>query len=172
MTDKVKIGIAKIIESGSRAPSNLSQGPEAMEGGGLPQLLERLGCDLVESKTATLIPEEEKEYGTWHRLGLANRHLRDIVADQRRSGLFTLGLLSNCNALMGMLAGHQHGGPTKRPLRVGLIWIDAHMDANPCATSPSGRSQLMFMPESQMIHGPLKTRIASVEIRNGFHRLR
>ena len=138
MTDKIKIGIAKIIESGSRAPSNLSQGPEAMEGGGLHRLLEKLGCDLVESKTATLTPEEEKEYGAWHRLGLANRHLRDIVADQRRRGLFTLGLLSNCNALMGMLAGHQHGGPTKRPLRVGLIWIDAHGDINTPDTTLSG----------------------------------
>ena len=95
MTGKLKIGIAKIIESGSRSPSNLSRGPEAMESGGLHELLEKLGCDLVESRTATLTPEEEKEYGAWHRLGLTNRHLRDIVADQRRNGLFTLDLLSN-----------------------------------------------------------------------------
>jgi len=138
MDEKFKIGIAKIIEGGSRTFSNLSQGPEAMEGGGLHKLLEDINCELVESKTAVLTPEEEKEYGAWHRLGLANHHLREIVADQRRRGLFTLGLLSNCNALMGMLAGLQNSGPTKRPLRVGLVWIDAHGDINTPDTTLSG----------------------------------
>jgi len=138
MGEKIKIGIAKIIEGGSRTFSNLSQGPEAMESGGLHELLDKIECELVESKTAVLTPEEEKEYGAWHRLGLANYHLREIVADQRRRGLFTLGLLSNCNALMGMLAGLQNSGPTKRPLRVGLVWIDAHGDINTPDTTLSG----------------------------------
>jgi len=138
MGEKIKIGIAKIIEGGSRTFSNLSQGPEAMEGGGLHEFLEKIECELVESKTAVLTPEEEKEYGAWHRLGIANYHLREIVADQRRRGLFSLGLLSNCNALMGMLAGLQNSGPTKRPLRVGLVWIDAHGDINTPDTTLSG----------------------------------
>jgi hypothetical protein len=99
MVYKPKIGIAKILETGSRTDSDFARGPEALESGGLKELLEETGCTLVESKTATLTPEEEEEYGTWHRLGLANRHLAEIVADQRRRGLFTLGLLSNCRAL-------------------------------------------------------------------------
>ena len=94
--------------------------------------------EVAESQTAALTPDEEKEYGTWHRLGLASRHLADIVADQRRRGLFTLGLLSNCNGLMGMLAGLQRSGPTSRPLRVGLVWIDAHGDFNTPETTLSG----------------------------------
>ena len=109
-----------------------------MENGGLHKLLNKIGCELIESKTAQLTPDEENEYGAWHRLGLANRHLRDIVAKQKRNNLFPLGLLSNCNALIGMLAGLQNSGQTKRPLRVGLIWIDAHGDINTPDTSLSG----------------------------------
>ena len=138
MADKTTIGIAKLLETGSRTASNFAQGPDAMEKGGLLELLEEKDCTLVESRTAALTPDEEKEYGAWHRLGLASRHLADIVADQRRRGLFTLGLLSNCNGLMGMLAGLQRSGPTPRPLRVGLIWIDAHGDYNTPETTLSG----------------------------------
>jgi arginase len=74
----------------------------------------------------------------WHRLGLANGHLSEIVAGQQREGRLSLGLLANCNALMGMLAGLQHSGPTRRPLRVGLVWIDAHADFNTPETTLSG----------------------------------
>ena len=138
MADKPRIGIAKLLETGSRTPSNLAQGPDAMERGGLLELLDEIGCQVAESRTARLTPKEEKEYGAWHRLGLASRHLAEIVADQRRNGLFTLGLLSNCNALMGMLAGLQRSGPTSSPLRVGLVWIDAHADYNTPETTLSG----------------------------------
>lgn len=138
MFENIRMGIAKLIETGSRCPSNLAQGPEAMEKGGLYQLLGGMRCEVVESRTAELTPEEEKEYGAWNRLGLASRHLALIVAEQRRRGLFPLGLLSNCNGLMGMLAGLQHSGPTQKPLRVGLVWIDAHGDFNTPETTLSG----------------------------------
>ena len=35
-------------------------------------------------------------------------------------------------------AGLQHSGPTRRPLRVGLVWIDAHADFNTPETTLSG----------------------------------
>ena len=135
---EIPIAIAKLLETGSRSPTQLHEGPEAMERGGLHGLLEKLGCTVADSRMATLTAEEKREYGAWHRLGLASRHLADIVADQRRRGLFTLGLLSNCNGLMGMLAGLQRSGPTSRPLRVGLVWIDAHGDFNTPETTLSG----------------------------------
>lgn len=109
-----------------------------MEKDGLFELLGDIGCEIIESRTATLTAEEEKEYGAWHRLGLASRHLANIVSNQRRKCLFSLGLLSNCNGLMGMLAGLQHSGPTSRPLKIGLIWIDAHGDFNTPETTLSG----------------------------------
>src|SRR4029077_4245312 len=39
---------------------------------------------------------------------------------------------------MGMLGGLQHSGPTARPLRVGLVFIDAHGDFNTPETTLSG----------------------------------
>jgi arginase len=39
---------------------------------------------------------------------------------------------------MGMLGGLQHSGPTEDPLRVGLVWIDAHGDFNTPETTLSG----------------------------------
>lgn len=136
--EKIGIGIAKLSLSGSRGGTEASSGPDLMESGGLMELLEGAGCSVKDSRSAVLTPEEEKHYGAWHRLGLASRHLTDIVADQRRSGLFTLGLLANCNGLMGMLAGLQHSGPGWKPLKVGLVWIDAHGDINTPETTLSG----------------------------------
>ncbi len=49
-----------------------------------------------------------------------------------------MGLLANCSALMGMLGGLQHSGPGARPLRVGLVFIDAHGDFNTPETTLSG----------------------------------
>ncbi len=136
--ERVGVGIAKMPYTGSRAGPEVSEGPDAMENGGLRDLLEDLGCGIKDTKTATLTPEEEKHYGAWHRLGLASRHLCEIVADQRRRGLFTLGLLANCNGLMGMLAGLQRSVTGWRPLRVGLVYCDAHGDFNTPETTLSG----------------------------------
>ncbi len=136
--EKIRIGIAKLPVTGSRAGSEYSNGPEAIEGRGLIALLGNMSCTVEDSRTASLTPEEEGEYGTWHRLGLASRHLADIVADQKRRGLFTIGLLANCNGLMGMLGGLQRSGPYRRPLRIGLVWIDAHGDINTPETTLSG----------------------------------
>jgi arginase len=135
---KTRINIAKLPHTGSRAGPETSEGPEIMEKGGLRQLLEEMNCTVESSETAELTSEEQGQYGTWNRLGLASRRLAEIVASQRRRGLFPLGLLANCNGLMGMLAGLQRSGPTGRPLRVGLLWIDAHADYNTPETTLSG----------------------------------
>ncbi|MFX0204540.1 MAG: arginase family protein [Candidatus Hodarchaeota archaeon] len=134
----LQIGIAKLKQSGERCFEQYIEGPEAIEKGGLWEFLEKKGCIIVESKTAELTPEEAKQYGAWHILGLASHHLADIIADQRKRGLFTIGLLANCNGLMGMLGGFQRSGPNWESLRVGLVWIDAHGDINTPDTSLSG----------------------------------
>jgi arginase len=134
---KTRIGIAKLSQTGSRAGPETSEGPEIMEEG-LRPLLEEMNCSVEASVVAELTPEEKGQYGTWNRLGLASRHLAETVASQRRHGLFTLGLLANCNGLMGMLAGLQRSGSAVRPLRVGLLWIDAHADYNTPETTLSG----------------------------------
>jgi len=133
----MKVSIAKLLHTGSREGPELSQGPDDMERG-LEKLLERLGCSVAESRTARLTSEEERHYGAWHRLGLASHHLCEIVSDQRKRGLFNIGLLSNCNGLMGMLAGLQRSGASWKPLRVGLVYCDAHGDFNTPETTLSG----------------------------------
>ena len=138
MSNDIKIGIAKLMETGSRYPSNFFQGPEAIEEGGLHDLIKEMGFQVVESCLADLTTEEKKEYGAWHKLGIASRHLANIVTNQKRNGLFPLGLLSNCNGLMGMLAGLQNSGSGNKPLKTGLIWIDAHGDFNTPETTLSG----------------------------------
>ncbi|MFQ6053056.1 MAG: arginase family protein, partial [Candidatus Bathyarchaeia archaeon] len=136
--EEIRIGISKLLHTGSWAGPELSEGPEIMERGGLGELLESMGCRVAESETARLTPEEEQHYGAWHRLGLASRHLGEIVAGQIRRGLFPIGLLSNCSGLMGMLAGLQRSGDSWRQLRVGLVWCDAHGDFNTPETTSSG----------------------------------
>ena len=64
--------------------------------------------------------------------------VRPQVAEMRKSGHLPIGLLANCSSLAGMLAGLQHSGPTARPLRVGLVFIDAHADFNTPETTLSG----------------------------------
>ncbi|MHA2378246.1 MAG: arginase family protein [Candidatus Thorarchaeota archaeon] len=134
----MKVGIAKLTQSGDYVLESLADGPNTVEQGGLWEVLEESGCVIVESKTAELTAEERNQYGTRHLLGLASRHLADIVAGQPQKGLFTIGLLPSCSGLMGMLAGFQMSGPSRKPLRVGLVWLDAHADINTPETSLSG----------------------------------
>ena len=135
---QLQIGIAKLLQGGERYIDQLTEGPEAIEVGGLKELLKKNESVLIESKTANLTPEEANQYGAWHLLGLASYHLADIVATQQKKDLFTLGLLANCNGLMGRLGGFQRSGPNAKPLKVGLVWIDAHGDINTPETSLSG----------------------------------
>jgi arginase len=135
---KIRVVIVKNPYSGSRSGPELSEGPDILEDGGLKELLEKTGCIVEKIKDVRLTQEEDKDYGVWHRLGLANGHLCEMVATNEKEGFFNVGLLANCNSLMGMLAGLQHSGPGRRPLRIGLVWIDAHGDFNTPETTLSG----------------------------------
>jgi arginase len=102
------------------------------------EVLREMNIDLASKNSIDLTDEEKKQYGVWHRLGLADAHLGRAVAPLVGDGVFTLGLLGNCNSSLGMLAGLQHSGPDGAPLKVGLIWIDAHGDFNTPETTLSG----------------------------------
>lgn len=135
---KIKVGLPKLTYSGHLGRTEVDGGPQTMEEGGLVPLLESLGCSIEESVYAKLTSEQEKVYGARLRLGLASSNLADIVAKQIQEGILPIGLLANCNGLMGMLAGHQRASGSWKPLRVGLVWIDAHGDFNTPETSLSG----------------------------------
>jgi arginase len=132
------VSLIKMPYRGERNLPDLSDSPDYLERGGLQKLLDQHGWRVRSTTTAALTPEEQKAYGEWNRLGLANGHLAQIVAAEIKEGGFPVGLLANCSALMGMLGGLQHSGPTPVPLRVGLVFIDAHGDFNTPETTLSG----------------------------------
>lgn len=135
---------------------NDSEGPKYMAEGGLVALLEKSGCELKSLDTVALTKEEQAEYGAWNRAALESRHIGQLVSGNRQSQGLVLGLLTNCSDLLGMLAGLQHLAPAEgpsppgetkdrrqglaglKPLRVGLVYFDAHADFNTPETTLSG----------------------------------
>ena len=132
------VALIKMPYVGERNVAELSGGPDYLEQGGIQNLLTEQSCQTKAVSTVSLAPDEEKAYGSWNRLALANGDLAKIVATERRAGFLPVGLLANCSALAGMLSGLQHSGPSGRPLRVGLVFIDAHADFNTPETTLSG----------------------------------
>jgi arginase len=143
---KVKVAVVR----------NDSDGPKYMAEGGLLPLLEKLGCEVAGPETIALTKGEEAEYGAWNRDALESRHIGELVAKNVQGEGLVLGLLTNCTDLLGMLAGLQRLGPARerpdsgregerreglaglKPLRVGLIYFDAHADFNTPETTLSG----------------------------------
>lgn len=119
------------------SPTGISSGPNTMANGGIQQILEGMGAT-VRIDEAALTTDEATEYGAWKRLGMALGHFADIVAKNERDGYFTVGLLATCPSMPGLVAGLQHSGPTRRPIRIGMLWLDAHPDFNTPETTRSG----------------------------------
>lgn len=133
-----KVALIKMPYVGERNTNEQSGGPDYLEQGGIQERLVERGCRAKPVSTVALPPEDRKAYGEWNRLALANGVLGKQVAELRRAGYLPIGLLANCSALPGMLAGLQHSGSSSRPLRVGLVFIDAHADYNTPETTLSG----------------------------------
>jgi arginase len=119
------------------SPTGISFGPNTMANGGIQQILEQMNVT-VRIDEAALTPDEATEYGAWKRLGMALGHFADIVAKNERDGYFTVGLLATCPSMPGLVAGLQHSGPTRRPIKIGMLWLDAHPDFNTPETTRSG----------------------------------
>ena len=137
-TKPVRVALVKMPYVGERNVPDTSRGPDYLDEGGIRKLLEQLGVQVKPTDTVALTPEEEKAYGAWNHLALAAGDMAKIVAEERRSGFLPIGFLANCNGLLGMLSGLQHSGPTAKPLRVGMVFIDAHGDFNTPETTLSG----------------------------------
>ncbi len=129
-----KIAIIQNPYAGDRATQEYAQGPEILT----KEAKTRLGSSIKLVPAVKLSADEDKEYGRWHRFGMANGHLGELVSKTVKEGYFPIGFLANCSSIMGMLAGLQHSGPTRRPLRIGLVFIDAHGDFNTPETTLSG----------------------------------
>ena len=130
---KVRVALAKQPLS----PTGPSKGPATMASGGIQPILEQMGAT-VRVDEARLTPEEDTEYGGWKRLGMSLGHFADIVTRNERDGYFTVGLLATCPSMPGLVAGLQRSGPTREPLKIGMLWLDAHPDFNTPETTRSG----------------------------------
>jgi len=119
------------------SPTGTSVGPTTMANGGVQELLAKMGATvrLAESKLST---DQSTEYGAWKKLGWALGDFARIVAQNERDGFFTVGLYATCPSMPGMVAGLQHAGPDGKPLRIGMLWLDAHPDFNTPETTRSG----------------------------------
>ena len=130
---KIRVALAKQPLS----PTGRSTGPVTMAEGGIQKILAEMGA-VVRLDEAKLTAEEDKEYGGWKRLGMSLGHFADIVSKNERDGYFTVGLFATCPSMPGMVAGLQHSGPTREPLRIAMLWLDAHPDFNTPETTRSG----------------------------------
>jgi arginase len=119
------------------SPTGTSAGPNTMANGGIQQILAGSNA-VVRVQEVELTPAELTEYGAWKKLGWALGHFSDIVAQNERDGYFTVGLLATCPSMPGLVAGLQHSGPSGKPLRIGMLWLDAHPDFNTPETTRSG----------------------------------
>jgi arginase len=108
-----------------------------MAEGGIREILAGLGAT-TRVETIGLTAQENTEYGGWKRLGMALGHFADVVAGNEREGWFTVGLLATCPSMPGLVAGLQRSGPPGKPLRIGMLWLDAHPDFNTPETTRSG----------------------------------
>jgi arginase len=114
-----------------------SVGPQTMASGGIKNELAKLGATVRENEIK-LTPQQEPEYGGWKRPGYALGHLGRAVQANVRDGYFNVGLLGTCPSMPGMVAGLQRSGPTSTPLKIALLWLDAHPDFNTPETTRSG----------------------------------
>ncbi len=135
-TGAVQVALVKMPYTGARNVAEISGVPDYLEGGGLGRQLGRMGATVRRVDEVRLTSEQQREYGEWHRMGLANGHLAKIVADNVKRDQLSVGLLANCTSLLGVLGGLQHA--TSEPQRVGLVFIDSHGDFNVPETTLSG----------------------------------
>src|SRR5438309_7658062 len=134
----VRVALVKMPYVGERNVPDTSRGPDYLEQGGIQKLLEAQGIQTKPVSATALTADEEKAYGSWNKLALASGDLAKLVSEERRSGYLPVGLLANCNGMLGMLSGLQHSGPGAKPLRVGMVFVDAHGDFNTPETTLSG----------------------------------
>jgi len=119
------------------SPTGISTGPSTMANGGIQQALAKMDA-VVRIEEAKLTADEATEYGGWKKLGMALGHFAEIVEKNEREGFFTVGLLATCPSMPGLVAGLQHSGPTREPIKIGMLWLDAHPDFNTPETTRSG----------------------------------
>ena len=134
----VKVDVIKNPYSGARNVPELSTNPDYIHAAGLERLIDEWGGELIRPIQDTrLTGEQERQYGEWNRMALANANFAETIRAGLQDDLITIGLEANCNDLLGMLAGLKYDS-AGNARRVGLVFIDAHGDFNTPETTLSG----------------------------------
>jgi arginase len=135
---QVKVDVIKNPYGGSRNVPELSTNPDYIHAAGLERLINEWGGELIRPiQDVRLDAEQERQYGEWNRMALANANFADRVREGLQDDLITIGLEANCNDLLGMLAALKYDSDGNAR-RVGLVFIDAHGDFNTPETTLSG----------------------------------
>jgi arginase len=133
------IGVPLDLGAGRRG---VDMGPSAFRVAGIDERVRSLGYDVVDSgDLAVKIPETQApgdpRMKYLKEIKGVCEDLRDRVEAALAQGSMPVVLGGDHSIAMGTLAGlsrHYHA----RKEKVGLIWFDAHADANTAETSPSG----------------------------------
>ena len=135
---EVLVDVIKNPYGGARNVPELSTNPDYIHAAGLERLIGEWGGELIRPvQDIRLDAKQERQYGEWNRMALANANFADAVREGSRDDLITIGLEANCNNLLGMLAGLKYDSDGSAR-RVGLVFIDAHGDFNVPETTLSG----------------------------------
>lgn len=136
--DVVKVDVIKNPYGGSRNTPELSTNPDYIHAAGLERLLDSWGAELIRPvQDVRLKPEQERNYGEWNRMAIANANFADVVREGLQDNLITIGLEANCNDLLGMLSGLKYDSDGNAR-KVGLVFYDSHGDFNVPETTLSG----------------------------------
>ena len=136
--DTVKVDVIKNPYGGSRNTPELSTNPDYIQAAGLERLIGTWGGELIRPiQDIRLTLEQERQYGSWNRMALANANFADAVREGLRGEMITIGLEANCNDLLGMLSGLKYD-VQGNARKVGLVFFDSHGDFNVPETTLSG----------------------------------
>jgi arginase len=133
------IGVPLDLGAGRRG---VDMGPSAFRVAGIDQKIRSLGYEVVDAGDLRVKIAETQVAGDPHLKYLKEikevcEDLRDRVEAAVAKGSLPVVLGGDHSIAMGTLAGlsrHYHA----RKEKIGLIWFDAHADANTAETSPSG----------------------------------
>jgi arginase len=136
--ETIKVDVIKNPYGGGRNVPELSTNPDYIHAAGIERLIEGWGGELIRPVQDTrLKPEQERQYGEWNRMALANSNFAETVREGLQDDLITIGLEANCNDLLGMLAGLKYDADGNAR-KVGLVFYDSHGDFNVPETTLSG----------------------------------
>jgi arginase len=122
------------VACGYGAPDpRCAEGPDALRRQGLVSRLQRAAVDAAWSATISKSPGEDPYIAVASVAGRLARSTEEIAA----RGRFPVVLGGDHSCAIGTWKGIARATSARGPL--GLIWIDAHMDAHTPATTPSGK---------------------------------